>query len=222
MTNDMEQLAESDSYEHYDGTAGYLLYTTKSSIYPFVKYEEQLAEINDYCIYLLNCLKEKVREEESAARNVDNRHFQEFWAEQEAWDYQYGKFLSWEFLYQDINKCTMLLLLLAFFESTLNEIARWFSDIAGISSDWKKVRNPKVSDYIQQIGKCCNVDLQYEMKDELAYYDSIRKIRNQFIHNEWEQITDRYKMFVLADVINMISRIIEKIEQNAMSSGLIR
>lgn len=63
--------------------------------------------------------------------------------------------------------------------------------------------------------------MQDMFADELEYYDSIRKIRNQFVHNEWEQITDRYKKFVLADVIDMISHVIMKIEQSALLSGLI-
>lgn len=213
MNDMLERLAESDSIEHYEGTAGYLLFQTESAIFPFVKFEEQLSEINDYCLYLLTCLKAKVKE------------FEPFDIDKDDWDapgsWEYHKLLSWEFLYQDINKCTLLSLLLAFFESTLNEIANWFSDEAGKSTEWKKVRNPKVSDYIDQIGKCCRMDLQHELAEELAYYDSIRRIRNQFVHNEWEQITDRYEKFVLADVINMISHVIMKIEQRALSSGLI-
>ena len=213
MNDEMERLIESDSYEHYDGTAGYLLFTTDSAIFPFVKYEEQLAEINDYCLYLLTCLKAKVLEFEPF--DIDNND----WNAPESWEYH--KLLSWSFLYRDINKCTILLLLLAFFESTLNEITSWFSDIAGLSTDWKKVRNPKVSDYIRQIGACCKTELQHELTAELTYYDSVRKLRNQFIHNEWEQITDRYEKFVLADVINMISQVIMKVERSAMSSGLL-
>lgn len=213
MNDMLEQLAESDSVEHYEGTAGYLLFKTESAIFPFVKFEEQLSEINDYCLYLLTCLKTKVKEFEPFDIDEDD------WDAPESWEYH--KLLSWEFLYRDINKCTLLSLLLAFFESTLNEITNWFSAEAGKTAEWKKVRNPKVSDYIAQIGKCCKVDLRYELADELAYYDSIRRIRNQFVHNEWSQITDRYKKFVLADVINMISHVIMRVEQRALSSGLI-
>lgn len=213
MKDRLERLVESDSIAHYEGTAGYLLFTTESAIFPFVKFEEQLSEINDYCVYLLTCLNAKVME------------FEPFDIDEDDWDApisrEYHKLLSWKFLYQDINKCTLLSLLLAFFESTLNEITNWFSDEAGKTAEWKKVRNPKVSDYIAQIGKCCEVDLQCELTNELIYYDSVRKIRNQFVHNEWSQITDRYQKFVLADVINMISHVIMKVEQKALSSGLI-
>ena len=170
MNDPLERLAESDSIEHYEGTAGYLLFTTQSAIFPFVKFEEQLSEINDYCLYLLTCLKAKVKE------------FEPFDIDKDDWDAPD----AWEFLYQDINKCTILSLLLAFFESTLNEITNWFSDKAGMITEWKKARNPKVSDYIAQIGKCCKVDLLHELANELAYYNSVRKIRNQFVHNEWE------------------------------------
>ena len=213
MNGMLERLAQSDSIEHYEGTAGYLLFTTQSAIFPFVKFEEQLSEINDYCLYLLTCLEAKVKEFEPFSSEGDE------WNVPVSWGYH--KFLSWKYLYLDINKCTLLSLLLAFFESTLNEIANWFSDEAGMTAEWKKVRNPKVSDYIAQIGKCCGADMQDMFADELEYYDSIRKIRNQFVHNEWAQITDRYEKFVLADVIDMISHVIMKLEQAALISGLI-
>ncbi len=213
MNDTLERLVESDSIEHLEGSAGYLLFTAQSSIFPFVKFESQLSEINDYCLYLLTCLKAKVAEFEPFDIADVDLDAPSSWG--------YYKFLSWQFLYQDINKCTLLSLLLAFFESTLNEITIWFSDEAGTASEWKKVRNPKVSDYIAQIGKCCGTDLQHELADELAYYDSVRRIRNRFVHNEWEQLSDRYKQFVLADVIDMISHVIMKIEQTALFSGLI-
>ena len=169
MDEDLELLKESHSYEHYEGNAGYFLYTTDSSIFPFVKYEEQLAEINDYCHYLLTYLKKKVREFEPF--DIDNDGI---FNAPVSWEFH--NFLSWSFLYRDINKHTLLLLLLAFFESTLNEIANWFSDMTGRSSEWKKVRNPKVSDYLCQIGLCCKADLQSALADELAYYNTVRKI----------------------------------------------
>ena len=213
MGESLEQLKESDSLEHYYGRANYRLFTTDSGIFPFVKYEEQLAEINDYCCYLLECMKNKVCEFQSYDRDIDYYDTPESW--------EYSKFLSWDFLYRDINKCTLLLLLLAFFESTLNEIANWFSEITGQASEWKKIRNPKVSDYIRQIGSCCKTDLKNTLTNELIYYDSIRKIRNKFVHNEWGQIPDRYKKFILADVIDMISRVVAEVERSAMEAKLI-
>lgn len=208
-----ERLVQSNSAEHYEGTAGYWLFLTESGIFPFVKWEEQLAKINDYCCYLLSCLEAKVKE------------FAPFDISKDDWDapatWEYHQLLTWEFLYRDINKCTLLSLLLVFLESSLSEIANWFSDKAGLTSAWKKVRNPKVSDYLLQIGTCCKADLLQDLAEELSYYDTVRKIRNQFVHNEWEQCTDRYKKFVLAEVIDMISHVLAKVENVAMASGLI-
>ena len=214
MNSEMERLVESDSLEHDNGTAGYLLFTTDSGIFPFVKYEEQLAEINDYCLYLLTCLKNKVQE--YAPFDIAP---EDYWNTPPSWEYR--KLLSWSFLYRDINKCTLLLLLLAFFESTLNEIADWFSELAGLSAQWKKARNPKVSDYIGQIGTCCKRDLSRELAEELSYYDTVRKLRNEFVHRQWDQLTCRSEKFVLADVINMISQVLRRVERGAMSAGLL-
>ncbi len=213
MLWELEGLTESDSEEHYEGRSRYLLFTTESGIFPFVKYEEQLAELNDYCVYLLTCLENKLQEFEPA-------HFQ-----QDDWDapisWAQRKHLSWRFLYEDINKCTMLLLLLAFFESTLSEIAHWFSEITRQTARLKKIRNPKVSDYLTEIGACCGTHVNQALTKELAYYDEIRKIRNDFVHHEWDQLTDRYEKFRLADVIHMISQVLSQIEHSALSSQLL-
>lgn len=218
MDNDLMRLTESDSLEHYEGTADYILYTTESGIFPFVKYEHHLAQINDYCVFLLRTLKAKVQEAEAESQKEYPENMEYF---QEFRDYRRGVYLSWDFLYRDINKCTMLLLLLAFLESTLNEIANWFSEMTGIESEWKKVRNPKVSDSLHYIGLCCKTDLCQMLAKKLDYYDMVRKIRNRFVHNEWEQCTDRYEQFALADVIDMISVILITIERTAVSSGLL-
>lgn len=213
MLGELEGLTESDSEEHDKGTSSYLLYKTESGIFPFVKYEEQLAEMNDYCVYLLTCLENKLQEFEPVCFDQDDGDGPISWAQR--------KHLSWRFLYEDINKCTMLLLLLAFFESTLSEIAHWFSEITHQTARLKKIRNPKVSDYLTEIGACCEVNLNQALTEELSFYDEIRKIRNDFVHHEWDQLTDRYEKFHLADVIHMISQVLWQIEQSALSSQLL-
>lgn len=41
-------------------TPPYLLFTSISGVCPYVKYEEQSADINDYCLLILNTLKSKI------------------------------------------------------------------------------------------------------------------------------------------------------------------
>lgn len=54
-----EELMESDMLYHME-TPPYLLFISISSVYPYVKYEEQSADINDYHLLILNTLKSKI------------------------------------------------------------------------------------------------------------------------------------------------------------------
>lgn len=57
---DKEGLIESLEF-YRDNNARYFLFFSVSSVYPFVKYEEELAEINDYCLFVLCQLENKLK-----------------------------------------------------------------------------------------------------------------------------------------------------------------
>ena len=57
---DKEGLVQSQElYEDVDWP--YSLFCSASSVYPFVKYEEELEEINDYCVFVLCRLEDKLK-----------------------------------------------------------------------------------------------------------------------------------------------------------------
>ncbi len=212
MEEAREGLWESASAAHDEGRAGYRLYLCRSGIFPLVKYEEQLAQINDYCLYLLTCLEEKVTSLAPAEKDRG-------WFAPVTW--QVHCYYGWLSMYQEVNKGTMLLLLLAFLETSLQELTEWFSDLAGRLAQWKKVHNPKVSDQLQQLGRCCGRDLREELAAELACYNKVRRIRNRFVHSQWDRMGDWPRQFSLAEVIDMISRILTRVEEAGLSAGLI-
>lgn len=57
-----EKLMESGMLYHLE-MPPYLLFISISGVYPYVKYEEQSADINDYCLLILNTLKSKIEKE---------------------------------------------------------------------------------------------------------------------------------------------------------------
>lgn len=211
MEEAREGLWESNSAAHDEGRAGYCLYLCRSGIFPLVKYEEQLAQINDYCLYLLTCLEEKVASLAPAK--------EEGWFAPITW--QGHSYFGWRAMHEEVNKGTMLLLLLAFLETSLQELTEWFSGLAGWPAERKNVRNSKVSNQLHQLGQCCGRDLREELAAELTYYDKVRRIRNRFVHSQWDQMGDWPQQFSLAEVIDMISRILTGVEDAGLSAGLI-
>lgn len=207
-----------EKYKHYsDENMHYTLYESISIVYPFVKFEEQIARINDYCCLIINSLEKEIEKDKPLNNHKTSNYSDELGFLDD--DLFYLKRISpWEVMLKDINKCTMLLLLLSYLESSLNEIANWFCEMKKISF---KNNNTNVTYSLDKIGQCCGVDLKKELKDELKTYNKVRKIRNEFVHKEWDQLTDRYKQFELSEIFNMVSLIIAKIEKKACEAHIV-
>ncbi len=220
-----------DSREFYeDKELPYALFSSISCVYPFVKFEEELAEINDYCLFLLCQLEEKIetlirdsdvpfklirgyrRKEEAAAEDMEELF---------APAYMFSPVVTWEKLSHDINKCTLLLLVLSYLESSLNEIAKWFCEERAVPLGRKERGDDEITFYLGRIGQCCECSLVKTLEDELAYIREVRKIRNQFVHRAWNQVEKHYDKFRLCDVFRAVSVIFAETEKAACGAGLI-
>lgn len=226
---DTEGLIESNRLYFEEEEAPYSLFSSVSSVYPFVKYEEELAEINDYCCFILcqleNKLKELIKDSDVPFELVKSyqREKQTKKDLNDIFDpaYMFSPVTTWEKLSRDINKCTLLLLILSYLESSLNEIAKWFCGECSIPLGQKDKGSSAVVFYLKKIGECCRCDLIKALENELKYLDKVRKIRNQFVHSEWEQMDGHYDKFRLCDVFNAASKFLTEIENAACNAGII-
>ncbi len=226
---DTEGLIESNRLYFEEEEAPYSLFSSVSSVYPFVKYEEELAEINDYCCFILcqleNKLKELIKDSDVPFELVKSyqREKQTKKDLNDIFDpaYMFSMVNTWEKLSRDINKCTLLLLILSYLESSLNEIAKWFCGECSIPLRQKDKGSSAVAFYLKKIGECCRCDLIKALENELKYLDKVRKIRNQFVHSEWEQMDGHYDKFRLCDVFNAASKFLTEIENAACNAGII-
>lgn len=153
-----EGLIESQEF-YTDNKAQYFLFRSISSVYPLVKFEEELAEINDYCVFILSKIEDKLN---TLIKDSDV-HF------------------------ELIKGCQLL----SYLESSLNEIANWFCKERSVS------------------------------ENELVFLNKVRKIRNKFVHREWEQLEKHYDQFRLCEVFNVISIFFTEIEKAACNIGII-
>lgn len=220
-----------DSREFYeDKELPYALFSSISSVYPFVKFEEELAEINDYCLFILCRLEERLKtlieDSNIPFKLIEGYRRAEAYTAEEAEElfdpaYMFSPVITWEKLSRDINKCTLLLLVLSYLESSLNEIAKWFCEERSVPLGRKERGDDEITFYLRKIGQCCACDLTGTLEDELAYVRKVRKIRNQFVHREWEQVDKHYDKFRLCDVFRAVSVIFAEIEKAACATGLI-
>lgn len=65
---------------------------------------------------------------------------------------------------------------------------------------------------IMAIDDCFNGKLFGKIKNEIEYINFVKKIRNDFVHNEWQQVKNNDQNFSLSKVISTISKILSEIE----------
>lgn len=222
-----EGLVESRKIDKNDK---YELYESISIVYPFVKFQEELKEINDYCYFVIKQLKDKIIglieksncnfkivEKKKQIEEIDE------WDFEEATDPAFSNtgVIKWENILNNINKPSMLLILLSYLESSLDEIANWFCETQKISIGKKERGISKIEFYIMKIGECCHCDLLNELSVEMIYLKKVKEIRNKLVHKEWDQVEKFDDKFYLCEVFNMISTIFRKVEKVACDAKIV-
>ena len=227
---DREGLVQSQEF-YADEDLPYSLFCSISSVFPFVKYEQELEEINDYCFFILSHLEDKIKtlisDSDVSFELIKGGRPQREYTKEELKDlfnpaYMFSPVLTWERLSRDVNKCTLLLLILSYLESSLNEIAKWFCEERSIALGKKEKGVSEIAFYLKKIGQCCKCDLEKTLENELAYLSRGRKIRNQFVHRGWSMTEEDYDEFRLCEVIDAAAKIFAGTEKAACDAGIIQ
>lgn len=129
--------------------------------------------------------------------------------------------MKWENQLNFIHKSSMLVFLFSYLESSLNEIANWFCEYRQISIGKIEKKMSKIIFYVTRIGECCKCDLYKNLSAEMKYLKKIKKIRNQLVHEEWDQVHRFDDQFYLCDVFHTIANIFKKIEKAACNAGIV-
>ncbi len=208
----------------------YKLYETISTVYPFVKFQEELKEINDYCYFIIKQITDKILMLiEKSNCNFEIVERKKTIEEIDEWDFEEitdpafsnSGVLKWENILNDINKPSMLLILISYLESSLDEIASWFCEERKINIGRKERGISSIEFHLKIIGECCHCDLLSILSNELEYLRKIKKIRNKIVHKEWNQVEKFDDKFYLSDVFNVISDIFSKVEKAAIEAKII-
>lgn len=204
--------------ENNDFKYPYKLFETKSARFPFVKYEEHLSDINDFIYFNNNNIynKLKILEENNNitlndSKNKDILSFDDYVLANE-------EYLSWEYLTEEVNKCSNIVLLLAFLEGTLKEIYELEENEN--KDKFKSKGTSKIDFYISKISSLYDYNIKEKIDSDLKIINKAKIIRNIYIH-EWDayynvkhnEILDKdLKKFKVSHLINSISNIIEECE----------
>lgn len=162
----------------------YMLFYSLTGIFPMVKYEEELKNINDYVYHNqinLNSILENLQSKTEQAKNEDTytEYYDEIIMASESNE------TNWRWIIKTVNKCNTIVLFLSFIEGALKEICNWFSEHTQYTIQDKARKISNIEYYIKQISNCCNYDILSNIKSELGIVRTSARVRNIFVH-EWD------------------------------------
>lgn len=121
------------SCDYVASDCGYYLFKSKSGVYPFVRFEEDIYSINDYCFLVLRSLKAKLNSvaqlgEVKVSENTFTKNEKDFFESYvKSGSNNYG-LLKWCKVANEINKQTILVMLLAFLKVRLMNYLNGFAN----------------------------------------------------------------------------------------------
>lgn len=225
LSIEKELYLENEKLIPFRTTYPYKLFETKSNLWLYCKYQEELANVNDYIYHNNDYLAKKIKELKENLRKIkkspDTYKIYDFEVDDEFLFSE--ELMTWEYLLEKVNKCSNVILLLSLLEGILKEILEFYSKEKKYILEKRKKSENKSEYYLKQISRCCNYDLKLTNSTK-KIFDDAKKIRNLFTH-EWNIETKeeqkRLQSFKISNLINTLSNILEKCEQAGIEAKII-
>jgi hypothetical protein len=191
----------------------YLFHTT-SAVVEFVVIEEEIAQLNDFCVAFTESVERKMSELSDLARDaargkLETREGDPFSVTPE--DVAFGaewQLDSWRDTYEFIAPATCLLLLSCFTEKSL----RWLCDQIGDCREVKtRGAQSKIAAYLIFLRENCKLDFE-EPTETSVIREQCRELRNYFAHGEWDACRRVVRDVSVPAAFSSVTRLFEVIE----------
>jgi len=193
------------------------LYRSSTGIHPFALFQEQLEQINDYCVFVIK------RTDEYIAELKTDEH--ECLASP-----KYGEITddvlmgltefiipTWEYNKEVFLKTTMLVLIFSFVEYCLKTVCLSLQ----LDLEMNDNRKSKIDTYLEKINQCTNNNLKLTTLCKKRLFQG-RRVRNLFAHGDWDSIMSELKRgSLLRDYIDMVVEILYNVETKLVQYKLI-
>lgn len=204
------------------------IYFSRSNVFPLCHFDEELRNINDYCLHLFECLNDKVKEINYDIRSIKKSG--ETYIDEEL-RYVTGDVLmglsdfelpQWENNIQYVLKPTCVSLILSFLEMSLKSIIDFNKSFANkIRETPKKTRGPKIDMYISELDLYFSSDITMS-NNHKSMLDFARKYRNMFAHGDWEKMVFEERFDItLRELIGVVSSLLSQIEEKMIEEEIV-
>jgi hypothetical protein len=191
------------------------LFVTQTHVFEFVVIDEEMAQLNDYCLLLLNAtsqklteLKTDLKDYKSGKKNAYHSTMGDLTADQ-IMVLEDFEIPAWEDTYSFVAVATCLLLIQAFIEKNLKFL------FVSLSGENKKQRQKpgesKIDAYLRGLREDCGI--KFDESNELKQLrKEIESLRNAFAHGDWDKVRNTTAEIDLMDVFQMATDIFSNIE----------
>jgi hypothetical protein len=200
------------------------LFHSSDGLITFVVIEEEMAQLNDYCLLCLNGVSKRIselgqeyRELQSGERRIVDPDFGDATTDA-AWYISDVELLRWQDTQEFLVQAMCLLLMSAFTEKSLKSLC---SDFALSSSVHPKMikGQSKTSSYLHFLRESCNLTFD-EPRESLAIRERCRRLRNSFAHGEWEDVRQEVAQISLQRAFFATTTLFQSIEKAYLSRSL--
>lgn len=202
-------LAETASVEPY-------LFTTIKGRAEFVIIQEEMEELNDYCVISGNAVKAILKRKQKAYQKYLSGH-------ERAIHPDFGELTDevisgleeivipkWETIYSFMHQTTSLLLLHTFTERALKGLCDSLAPDGAPTVKQQKGKS-KIDSFLYYLSEVCNLQF-IEPKGTRSIRDQVRHVRNCFAHGDWDDLERTAQKINLRRAFLLTSALFREIE----------
>lgn len=191
------------------------LFETQTFIHEFMVVDEEMAQLNDYCLLILNATNKKISDFKTELEDYKS-------GKQTAQHSEIGDITedvisgleeviipTWQDTYGFTTIATCILLIQSFIEKNLKSI---LYSLAGESKKYQQVAGEsKIDCYLRKLEEDFGVGFD-ESSEGKQLRKEINSLRNNFAHGDWGEVRKNIASIDLRNVFQMATNIFEGIE----------
>jgi hypothetical protein len=218
IMNTTDDLTESDWLIFGDSEICNYLFVAGDSSQPiFHGIQEEMAQLNDFCFLSLQSTSNRVKELEQKAKRfrsgeerLEDPNLGDVSSEV-AWGIEEFEIPRWKDTEQFMVRAMCLVLLSAFLEKSLKELALYLSDPESVRFK-KKSNLGEIASLLIYLKEVCRLEFKEPEASEIAR-EKCRTIRNDFAHGHWMKVKDNVANYSLSAAFGAVTALMEVIDK---------
>ncbi|MCC7182416.1 MAG: hypothetical protein IT509_02455 [Rhodocyclaceae bacterium] len=198
------------------------LFITKKGEDPFILIQQNLHEMNDFCVTLFEGIKNKASQQLTFSQEIDNYEGDEYFDILEIYHLGYDV----ENLGRMYCPASALVMIYANLIRSLHIIAKYYGQ--DHYKSWRTTRDNRGAELEQLVFLLEKIageklDVFIERRVRILIDDNMRPLRNDFLHGNWEGVERRLLGISIKNCFEIVSHILyfleQKFDENRLLSG---